>query len=296
VGYVGSWTLLGVPLYTSTRQKGMRGGPSALRKAGIGQALKVQSDLGDISFPPLERDALEGRVSNISYFRGASSTVYARAKTILTDQAVIVGGECSETVGAVSGLAETFPGKPGMLWMDAHGDFNTAESTPSGYIGGMCLAMVCGRTPGLGLDYGTNGPPTNGPPIAEERLVHLGSRALDPAEVSAFNSSPAKLFTSQQVKARGASEVAEEAARHLDNRSDWIVCHLDVDVLDPTIVPSVSYLTPGGLSLDEVSVVMRALIKTEKLRVLELTAYNPSKDHRGASAKIIVDLVRDVFS
>ena len=175
-----------------------------------------------------------------------------------------------------------------MLWLDAHGDFNTPATSPSGYIGGMCLAIACGKAPGLGLEFGH--------PLAEERLVHVGSRALDPPEVAAFNSSPAKLYTSQQVKKTGAADVAEEAARHLDNRSDWAVCHLDVDVVDPEFIPAVNYPTPGGLTPEEAAVLIRALHRTGKLRVLEVAAYNSSKDRRHESVDRVVALLRNVFS
>jgi len=191
----------------------------------------------------------------------------------------------------MAGLAESFGGKPGMLWLDAHGDFNIPETSPSGYIGGMCLALACGRAQGLDLGLGDRRFP-----LAEERLVHVGSRALDQPEIEAFNSSPARLITSQQVKKTGASDVAEEAARHLDNRSDWIACHLDVDVVDPVFIPSVNYPTPGGLTVDEASIIVRAVLKTGKLRVLELAAYNPSKDRGGSSAERLLELVGKILS
>jgi len=177
-----------------------------------------------------------------------------------------------------------------MLWLDAHGDFNTPSTSPSGYIGGMCLALACGMAPDLGLDL------VGWYPLAQERLVHVGSRALDPPELAAFNSSAAKLYTAQQVKSSGVADVAEEAARHLDNRSDWIACHLDVDVVDPTLIPAVNYPTPGGLTADEAAMVVRAALRTGKLKVLEIAAYNPSKDRRGRSAERVVALLRTIFS
>ncbi len=284
------WVIVGVPAYTLASYKGMGGGPGALRKAGIARALGVAADLGDVEIPPLKKDTLEGKVKNLAHVRDATSRIYGAVKSVREGRVLLVGGECSETVGAVGGLAEAFGGKPGMLWMDAHGDFNTPETSPSGYIGGMCLAMACGRGPSFTAELGGRGPP-----LAEERLVHVGARALDPPEVTAFNDSPAKLFTSQQVKKVGAADVGEEAARHLDNRSDWIACHLDVDVVDPVHIPAVNYQTPGGLTLDEASMIVRALAKTGKMRALEVAAYNSSKDRRGRSAGEIVRLLANVF-
>ncbi len=287
---MGPWTLLGAPIYTLSSYKGMGEAPAALRKAGIGTVLGLLNDRGDVEIPHLRKDVQEGKTKNLAHFREASSRIFRATSEEKEAPVMIIGGECSETVGAMAGLARAYGGKPGMLWLDAHGDFNVPETSPSGYIGGMCLAMACGMAVGLDLGIG----PTP-PPLAGERLVHVGSRALDTPEVVAFNSSPAKLFTTQQVKKIGAADVAEEAARHLDNRSDWIACHLDVDVVDPNLIPSVNYPTPGGLTLEETSMVIRRLIRTGKVRVLELAAYNPSMDRRAASAKRIIELLRASF-
>ena len=285
------WALIGVPLYTLAGYRGMGEAPAALRKAGLRQELHGVADMGDIELPSLKKDVTEEKVKNLLNFKDATTKIYNAAKSVQAENVFVLGGECSFSVGALAGLSEVFSGKPGMLWMDAHGDFNTPETSPSGYIGGMCLAMACGRSPGLGLRMGGRGYS-----LGEERLVLLGSRALDPPEVSVLSASPAKLYTAQQVKKTGVADVAEEAARHLSNRSDWIVCHLDVDVIDPELIPSVNYPTPGGLTIEETTKIVRTLIKTGKMRVLELAAYNAAKDRRGSSARRIVDLVKAIFT
>ena len=278
--------LIGVPLYTMADYKGMGDAPSALRKAGLAKAGGATRDLGDLTLPALSKGVTERKTKNLEYFRNCTSLVYGATRLIKAERVLVIGGECSETVGVMAGLGEAMGGRPGMLWLDAHGDFNTPETSPSGYIGGMCLAMTCGRAHGLGLGVGDEKLS-----LAEERLVHVGSRALDPPEFAALNASPAKLYTSQHVKRNGAAEVAKEAARHLDDRSDWIVCHLDIDVVDPRFIPAVNYPTPGGLTPAEVAIVVRALSTTGKLKALEITAYDSSKDNGGASAGRIVELV-----
>jgi len=287
---MGEWALLGVPIYTLSSYRGMGDAPIVLRSAGMAEAFGSPFDYGDVEIPRLNRDLAERRTKNLTHFRNATSLTYGRTKASKQERLLVLGGECSETVGVMAGLAEAYGGKPGMLWLDAHGDFNIPETSPSGYVGGMCLAFACGMV--SGLDLGTGHAP---PPLAGERLVHVGSRALDPPEVVAFNASPAKLFTAQQVRKIGAADVAEEAARHLDNRSDWIACHLDVDVVDPGLIPAVNYPTPGGLTTEETSLIIRKLIATEKVRVLELAAYNASKDKDAASAKTIVELMKSVL-
>lgn len=280
---------LDVPLYTLASYKGMGAAPSALRTAGLLKVLGAKSELGDVRLPELKEDSVQGKVKNLNHFKECTSRIYNNTRSIHAGLVFIVGGECSVTVGAMTGLSEAFEGKAGMLWLDAHGDFNTPETSPSGYIGGMCLAMACGKSPELGLF--STGPP----PLSEDSLAHVGSRDLDAPEIAAFDSSPTKLITSQQVKAAGAVLVARDVAKHLNDRSDWIACHLDVDVVDPEQLPAVNYPTPGGLSLEETAVIMRTLLKTEKFRVLELTSYNAAFDKDGTSAKRIINLLETIL-
>ncbi len=285
---MGSRALLGVPLYTLAKYSGMGAAPAALRKAGIVRSLGVTDDLGDIGIRPLGSDVLEGKVKNFSHFKDSSMSIYRAARAVGADSIVVLGGECSETVGIMAGFAEQFGGRPGMLWLDAHGDFNTPETSPSGYIGGMCLAMATGRGPRLGL-----GPRDS--PIDDERLVHVGSRALDPPEAQAFRSSSATLITAQQVRSRGADVVARAAAKHLVENSDWIACHLDVDIVDPVYFPAVNYPTPGGLTPDEASILLGTVLKTGKVKLLEVAAYNRSLDPSGTSLERITELLERTY-
>lgn len=286
---MGSGALIKVPLYTLVDYRGMGDAPSALQRAGLGSALGNMMRERSVPLPSLMRDITEGKVKNLTHFMNATIQIYGAAKSVQAEPAFVIGGECSIAVGILAGLAEVFGGKPGMLWMDAHGDFNTPETSPSGYIGGMCLAMACGKGPALGLGSGANRPP-----LEEERVVHVGSRALDPPEAAAFNGSPARLFTAQEVRKKGAADLAQQAARHLENRTDWIMCHLDLDVIDPRIIPAVNYPTPGGLTLEEAATMIRTLMGTKKTKVLEITSYNPSKDMDGSSARRIIDLVKAI--
>jgi arginase len=284
---MGSRALVGVPLYTLAKYGGMGAAPAALRKAGLARSLEVTDDLGDVPIRLLESDVVEGKMKNFSQFKDSSLAVYRAARAVKADNLVVLGGECSETVGVMAGLTERFGGRPGMLWMDAHGDFNTPETSPSGYIGGMCLAMATGRGPRLGL-----GPKEA--PVEDERLVHVGSRALDPPEAQAFDSSSATLITAQQAR-KDAVSIARDAAKLLDGNSDWIACHLDVDIVDPKFIPAVNYPTPGGLTPDEASILIGSVLKTGKVRLLEVAAYNGSLDPRGASLQKIAGLLERAF-
>jgi arginase len=231
-------------------------------------------DFADMEFPTLEGDVSEGGTKNLEHFLNASEKIADKVGRLGDpDMLVCLGGECSFTVGALAGLAKTHTGKGGMLWIDTHGDFNTPKTSPSGYIGGMCLAIACGRGPKLGEMV-----ESRRPLLQEERLVHLGSRSLDPPELEMMRASPMGLYTMKKVNIMGAVEAAKQAAGRLADVADWIVCHLDVDVLDPSIMPAVNYPTPGGMTIDQVVAVVKTLRKTGKMKVLDVAAYNADLD------------------
>lgn len=247
-------------------------------------------DEGDIELPRLERDVLKGGIRNLDHFKNATAVIYDSLRSVSAERVLLMGGECSLAVGGLTALADAFGGKPGVLWMDAHGDFNTPETSPSSYIGGMCLAMACGRGPDLG-----DALRGRRPALEEDRLVHLGSRALDPPEARALEESPAMLLSTEDVRKRGAKAVAAETAKYLSDRADWIACHLDVDVVDPDSVLAVNFPAPDGLRPREVTTIIKSLYGTGKLRALLIAAYNPSLDDDGSSAAAVVNMIKESF-
>lgn len=286
-------TVIGLPLYTLSAYAGMGRSPQALRGKGLLTELGPSvHDYEDAQIPSLKEDVVEGKIKNLAHFNRSSDIIIRRTRELEPGDLVLcLGGECSFTVGALAGLGSTFKGKPGMLWIDSHGDFNTPETSPSGYIGGMCLAMACGRGPRL-----EDSVEREMPLLEEERLIHLGSRALDQAETETMRSSKMGLYTMKAVQLEGIKEVAAKSAKRLADSADWLDCHLDVDVLDPSVVPSVNYPTPGGMTSGQVVTAIKALDATGKLRVLEVAAYNPALDKDGTGARAVISILRDVVA
>jgi len=120
-----------------------------------------------------------------------------------------------------------------MLWMDAHGDFNSPQTTPSGFVGGMCLVLACGRGPPLSRETEEG----RGPLLAEEAVVHLGSRALDRLEERAMKESEIALISAKELRKGGDADCGRRAAKLLSDRCDWCVLHIDLDVIDPREMP-----------------------------------------------------------
>ncbi len=288
-------TLIGLPFYSLSKYRGMGEAVKALRSLGIAEILKKKSesfnDLGDARLSHINSDLGPSNLRNFPQFLADTDTVLEMAGKVESDDFVFcLGGECTFIAGTLAGFRSKFKGKPGMLWMDAHGDFNTPETTISGFIGGMCLAFACGR----GLKLG-DAVERARPLLEEENIVHVASRALDPLESKAMASSPLKLYSASVVRKQGVSKVAADTAAYLADHCDWITCHLDVDSIEPSFIPAVNFPEPDGLSLEEVKTVVEALKGTGKLRVFDLTAYNPTMDQNGTSAAKLLELVSEVM-
>jgi arginase len=289
-------SMIGLPFYSLAKYRGMGMAIKALRGLGIADTLKQQAqafkDLGDVTLSRIETDSGPSNLRNFPQFlRDTDSVLRAVSKVGSDDFVLCLGGECTLIVGSTAGFKTKFKGKPGILWMDAHGDFNTPETTTSGFIGGMCLAFACGRGPKL-----TSAIERARPLLSEENVVHLASRSLDPLESKAMKSSPLKFYSAAEAHKIGMQKVAQDAAKYLAERSDWIICHLDVDSLDPSIISAVNFQEGGGLTLEEVRTVAGGLQSTGKLKVFDLAAYNPMLDHNHDSGNKLLRLTSQILS
>ncbi len=288
-------TLIGLPFYSLSKYRGMGEAVKALRSLGITEVVKKSAssftDLGDCRLSDIDTDSGPANLRNLPEFLADTDVVQQVAGNVDSDDFVFcLGGECTFIVGTLTGFKRRFKGKPGVLWMDAHGDFNTPETTVSGFIGGMCLAFACGRGPRLSDQV------EKAKPLLEEgNVVHVASRALDPLESKAMSASPLKLYPASSVHNEGASKIAVDAARYLADRCDWLICHLDVDSIDSSLMPAVNFPQPGGLSFEEVKTIVGALRDTGKLKVFDLTAYNPRLDHDDASANRLLAFIEEIL-
>jgi len=268
----------------------------ALRAAGIAEILRKGTesfvDLGDVQLSQIAVDTGPKNLRNFPQFLKDTDSIERVASRVgVEDSVFCLGGGCELIVGTLAGFKRVFKGKPGMVWLDAHGDFNTPETSTSGYIGGMGLAIACGRGPVLSPRI-----ETARPLIAEENIVHIASRALDPAEGSAMSNSRMKLYSASTVHSEGIVSVAKGAANYLVDQCDWIICHLDVDAIDPKFNPAVNFPESDGLSIVEVKTIIDAFQRTGKMRIFNLTAYNPLSDKNHASCNTLLRLMAELFT
>lgn len=194
---------------------------------------------------------------------------------------VVVGGDCMVALGAMGGLDGA---AAGVVWLDAHGDFNTPETTPSGYLGGMPLAALAGRClPALAAAAGLRGP------VDEGRIALLGARDLDPLERAALEASPVAVLAPERLRGDlGALDGALGRAA----AGGPVYLHIDVDVLDPAEMPGVVYPTPGGLSLPELEALLRTVRARGAPAAVTLTAVNLADGHEEAILDAAVRVAR----
>ena len=188
----------------------------------------------------------------------------------------VVGGECTLIAGALSGALTAEP-ELSLVYLDAHGDFNTLATTPSHYIAGMVLAHLCGRSVAPLLFPGAR-------KIAEDRVALVGARALDAGERDNLERSRVLRIQFDRERTDGSSVIAWARRRKV-----WL--HLDVDVIDPAELPAVAFAAVGGPSMAAVGDLLRQLAGVVDLRGVSLCGYDARADGERTLARPIVDLV-----
>jgi arginase len=184
------------------------------------------------------------------------------------DTPLVLPGCCDAAMGVLAGVEHA---RCGVVWIDAHGDFNTPETSPSGFLPGMALAAIVGHCHAEA--WATMGDAT---PVAEEATLLLGTRDLDPAERIRLERSPART-----IEWRGGRPLGDplQAIESLAARVDDVYLHIDLDGLDPELVPSViPYRSPGGLSLAQATGVIAAVRARLRLVAATVSYYSPELD------------------
>ena len=282
--------LLGIPYNVGSKGLSLEKGAEALRKAGIvDETQKVGDvvDFGNLNVNLPIPDNSNRNLLNPNQFETLSRVLAEKIETLVNAGyfPLVFGGDCSASLGIIEGL-RSFWARIGMVYMDAHGDFNTPDTSPSGIIGGMDVALVAGKGPrNLAAMFG------HSPLIPEENIALFGVRDLDPLEEKALFSSKVKVYRRGRIKSQGAENVAEEILRHLELRCDRVYLHVDLDVLDSSVFSASGLPVPDGLTEEEFQGAFKILARSERLCGLTLTAFDAAKDADGSQARNILDLV-----
>ena len=284
--------LLGVPLDLGAGRRGTDMGPSAIRLAGLTRHLErlgiEVTDHGDQAVATPER-----RAPGDPSFRFGSHIVRTctrlreRVKAILADGAMplVLGGDHSIAMGTVSGVA-AHTGRTGLLWIDAHADLNTPESSPSGNVHGMPLAALIGRGPDSLLGIGESTPV-----VAVEQTVILGLRAVDEGESRRIRNLGIHVYTMTDIDRRGIADCMAEALGIVTDKTGGFHVSFDMDSLDPDVAPGVGTPVHGGLTYREAHYACEAIAESNRLLSLEVVEVNPILDIANRTGRTAVELI-----
>ncbi|HBY95241.1 MAG: arginase [Ardenticatenaceae bacterium] len=286
----------GVPMDLGQGRRGVDMGPGAIRYAGLNARLAGLgfdvNDKGnlDVPVPEEQQSAITGGTKYLSEVSTVNRELADRTAQTLQEGAIPItlGGDHSIAAGSIVGVRRQE--RVGVLWIDAHGDFNTPESSPSGNLHGMPLAALLGREPQVMAPW------EGSERLRPQEVVLVGIRSLDRDERRALVEYGPKVYTMRDVDELGIAEVTRRALCHFSRLGlPRLHVSLDLDVLDPSIAPGVGTPVPGGLSYREAHLLMEILSDDERVGSLDVVEINPILDVRNGTAELAVELVASLL-
>ncbi len=285
-------SIIGIPMDFGQLLRGVDMGPAAVRYTGLISRLRELGhdveDTGDISIPIRDchvcSDDGQGQEKYLKEITQICQSIYALGRPIVEKGRfpLFIGGDHSIAIGTVAAVVDKDP--IGLIWLDAHGDFNTPETSPSGNIHGMPLAALAGE----GHDDLINvGHP--GQKIHPENIVMIGQRDLDMGEKKRIKKAGITVFTMRDIDEQGISAVANKTLMKFAHLKR-IHLTLDMDALDPLEAPGVGTPVPGGISYREAHLLMEILSDSGKIGSMDLVEINPILDVANKTAELAVEL------
>jgi len=297
--------IIEMPLDYGASRRGSDMGPSAIRLAGLRDKLSALGIDSDDLYPPIQVPPQEyidpaselnrEGAKHLGPILDACSQLATHVETVLRagDFPLILGGDHSIALGSLAGVsaAQTGAGKRlGVLWVDAHGDFNTVETSPSGNIHGMILAASCGY--GLPELTGFYQPRRKVDPA---NVCYVGVRDLDPKERLLMREAGVRVYTMSDVDRHGIAAIIDQITHFFRERADCLHVSFDMDAIDPRFAPGVGIEVPGGLTYREVLFLMEELSKTGLVGSADFVEVNPVQDVRNTTAIMAVNLIGRLF-
>lgn len=289
-------SIIGMPMDLGQMRRGVDMGPSAIRYAGIYERLKPLfneiHDLGDI---PVGRPEVvvdqESNLRNLDLVAEKSTLLAEKVDEVIESGAfpLVLGGDHSIAIGTLAGVSKHYKNL-GVIWYDAHGDLNTAETSPTGNIHGMPLAVSLGIGHSL-LTQILNYTPKVNP----ENVVIIGARALDDGEKELIKEKGIKVYTMHEIDRLGMTKVMEETIAYLKEKTDGVHLSLDLDGLDPGDAPGVGTPVMGGISYRESHLAMEMLEEAKIITSAEFVEVNPILDDKNKTAVCAVELMGSLF-
>jgi arginase len=294
--------LLGVPIEIGASQRGTLMGPDALRTAGIGRVLEqlefCVEDHGNLATPAAS--APDGSPpANAKYYEEIKGWIRAlseRAWQIARSGAVpiFMGGDHSLSMGSINGVARYWQQEKGRpvfaLWLDAHTDYNTPDTTVTGNMHGMSAAFLCGEP---GLDGLLGDQPRVS--LKPDQFDMFGVRSIDPLERDLVRDRRVAVADMRAIDEFGVGVLIRRVIERVKARNGVLHVSFDVDFLDPAVAPGVGTTVPGGATYREAHLVMELLHDSGLVRSVDIVELNPFLDERGRTARVAVELIGSLF-
>lgn len=283
--------LIGAPVDSGKRRMGCLMGPDAYRTAGLREALKdlghTVEDMGNLT------PATHGDEPDDTHLHQPSRTIGWTNRLIRAGEEaaarglpIFLGGDHALALGSVAGMANhaASVGRPlFVLWLDAHSDFHTPETTDSGNLHGTPLGYVTGRQGFAGFPVVKN-------PVPQENICIIGLRSVDSAEREALQNSDIRFHDMRAIDEHGIARPLAAFLEHVAEQNGLLHVSLDVDFLDPAVAPAVGTTVPGGATIREGHLAMEMICDSGLMTSLDLVELNPFLDERGRTAQVMVDL------
>lgn len=291
--------LLGVPMQAGTRVRGCIMGPDAMRTASIVEALSDLghrvTDHGDVV--PREVAPIPHANQTLHDLPGVVGWIEAlqeRAETLAATGAmpIFMGGDHAMAAGTVPGVARAVAAQERplfLLWLDAHSDLHTLDTTTSGNLHGCPVAYITGQAGFEGVF------PDLQAPVPPENVCMIGLRSVDPAERAMLSRGAYEVHDMRALDEHGVAAPLQAFLNRVEAADGLIHVSLDVDFLEPNIAPAVGTTVPGGATFREAHLIMEMLCDSERVAALDLVELNPFLDERGRTARLMVDLAASLL-
>jgi arginase len=289
-------SIIGFPMDLGADRRGVDMGPSALRIAGLQTKLEALgynvNDIGDIKIEIMEKQKIKNpKLKYLDEIVKTSKLLADKVQKVLEkgDFPLSIGGDHSMALGTISGIASFCKKrnlKIGVIWIDAHSDMNTDETSPSGNIHGMPLASLLG----LGCDELVNFLGFS-PKLSPEDCALIGIRSVDAAEKLNIKKLKVPIYTMTDIDKLGIHRIIAKVLKQFREKVDHIHVSFDVDSVDPSVAPGVGTPVPGGLSYREAHLLMETIAECGCMSSLEVTEVNPILDYKNQSAVFTAELI-----
>lgn len=288
--------VIGVPCDLGAGIRGANMGPASLRVSELKRQIEYLgydvNDYGNVDVPI--REGLPITSTHARYVEEIAAVckqVATKVKQALDKERMplVLGGDHSLAIGSVRGVGEFFyPKKIGLVWVDAHADLNTPETTETANVHGMPLSVLMGDGhPRLVADGKFNLDPSN--------IALLGIRTLDPEEAKICLNCGIRYFTMREIDERGLAKIMREAIAVATKGTEAVHVSFDLDAIDPTHAPGVSTPVMGGLTYREAHLALEMLYESDKVCSLDLVELNPRRDVANKTARLGVELVQSLL-